>query len=491
MSQAYFSTTTITPLSAIARGSKIHVVGVAGVAMAQLAMVLAERGFKVSGSDKDFYEPMGSLLRNSAVSLKKGYQSSNVPADCALAVIGNVVSAGHPETDEIERRRIPYSIFPRLLFDLAIHGRHSIVVTGTHGKTTTTGLIATMFAELHQHPSYFVGGAVRGLPSALDIGAGAYSVVEGDEYDSAFFAKVPKFTFYKPDTLIINAIEYDHADIYPNLESIVAEFEKLLRALPPGSRAICCFDFPEVQRLVEKLRGDLKAEIFSFGKTPGVDYQIEQREVIDGEQHIRVRSPKSGMQQFKLRIPGAHNAANGVAALIVAEQCGFDLSAAGRALARFEGVARRQEVRFHRGGIVIVDDFAHHPTAVRETIGAMRQQFPNHRVVAVFEPRSNTSRRKVFHEEYVQAFRAADSVVLCEVTAKSIDPLDELISVTQLAADVAATGISAVALDSVDSIAKHLMRETHAGVLLLIMSNGSFGGLVGRLVEEFDARVPR
>ena len=484
MPKDFFSSTQTTSLSSLTHGAKIHVIGVCGVAMAQLAVVLTERGYQVSGSDKEFYEPMKSLLGRSKVQIKTGYAAHNVPLDAALVVIGNAISYGNLEVDVIEQHNLPYTCFPKILQEVAISGKHSIVVTGTHGKSTTSAMIAALLVQHEIDPSYFIGGIAPGLPNSLAVGRGDFSVVEGDEYDSAFFAKVPKFSFYTPDTAVINAIEYDHADIYPNIEAIEAEFTKLVTGLKASGTAICCTDFVCVKRLVADWKKTAACRIVTFGEDPEADYVITAREPVGMSQNISVRGPGLGELSFFLPMVGSYNARNALAALIVSHTIGLETEKSCEFLSTFHTVKRRQEVRLAKDGVVLMEDFAHHPTAVQQTVEAVREAFPKARIWAVFEPRSNTSRRKVFQDDYIKAFKCADRVIFKNVTARTIDAESDLIDVALLSAAVTASGVSSVCLDDVGAIRAQLWSEikldptqTQPLDVICVMSNGSFDGL--------------
>jgi UDP-N-acetylmuramate: L-alanyl-gamma-D-glutamyl-meso-diaminopimelate ligase len=486
----WFSRERMTALSALASGSgSIHVIGVSGVAMAQMAVALSSRGFSVTGSDKEFYEPMGSFLRRSSVALKHGYAAENVPERCDLVLIGNAVSYGHPEVEVVERLGLPYTIFPKLLFDMCIEGRHSIVVSGTHGKTTTTAMIATALRHMNADPSYFVGGAIPGLDSGLQAGSGKFSVVEGDEYDSSFFAKVPKFSFYKPDSLIINAIEFDHADIYPNLAAIDREFEGLVTGMNAPGVIYCCVDGAHERELVQSWRAKGSAKFVTFGTSSGVDLQIDSVPLADPDFSQRVTATWSGFSggklHFRLQSPGQHNAKNaGVAAAVLSAQ-GFSVEQIRGGLEAFPGVKRRQEIRYSSERVVLIDDFAHHPTAVRETLAAIRQRYPSRRLLAVFEPRSNTSRRKVFQADYIDAFGAADEVFLALPKARGANDV-ELLDVGELAQNIATRHkISSLAFEGAESIRAAVTAriEVLPHSVVLVMSNGGFDGLVQQLAD--------
>ncbi len=478
MPKDFFSVKGTTSLHGIKAGGKIHVIGVCGVAMAQLAVELAQRGYAVTGSDKEFYEPMGSLLAASPVKTLTGYAAENVPSDADLVVIGNAISYGNPEVDIVEQKNLPYTCFPQLLEETLISGKHSIVACGTHGKSTTTAMIAGVLRRLETDPSYFVGGIAQDLPDSLHVGSGKFSVVEGDEYDSAFFAKVPKFDFYKPDTCIINAIEYDHADIYPTLESVEKEFIKLVLSVPATGVVYCCVDFESTRRLLPEWRKTAKAKIVTFGLHESADVRIVERTQDGFVQKVTARLADGSSETFSIPVPGIYNAKNALVTLLVMKSCGLDLSRAKEALAQYKPVKRRQEIRADKNGVVLIEDFAHHPTAVNETILGIREAFPGKKLWAVFEPRSNTSRRKVFQEPYVQAFKNADVAVLCNVTARAIDSGVELIDVAQLAEEIKEKNdIPSSCLPDAQGILDHVFPNLSGNDVVLLMSNGAFGGL--------------
>jgi UDP-N-acetylmuramate: L-alanyl-gamma-D-glutamyl-meso-diaminopimelate ligase len=492
MPKDFFSVDAITSLSNIPSGSRIHVIGVCGVAMAQLAVALSEKGFVVSGSDKEFYEPMKSLLQNSAVTTHTGYISEHVPLDAALVVIGNAISYGNPEVDVVEQHGLPYTCFPKMLQEVAIAGKHSIVVAGTHGKSTTTALTAYILQHCGREPSYFVGGIAQSLPQSLKVGTGDCAVVEGDEYDSAFFAKVPKFTLYTPDTAIINAIEFDHADIYEDVFAIEAQFEELVRLLGHHGTAVCCIDFPRVKALVEKWKERYLCSFVTFGADSEADCVITERVPTELSQRITVAGKMFGDGcTFDVPMLGEYNARNALAALIVTTLNNVSLPSAVEALRSFRSVKRRQEVRARKAGVLVVEDFAHHPTAVEQTLDGMREAFPTARLWAVFEPRSNTSRRTVFQQAYLHAFSKADRVILRDVQARAIDAGVELIQVQELSDAIDSSGVPSKCFGSVDDIRKYLWasidRDGSDEVVrdvVVVMSNGSFDRLPQLLADD-------
>ncbi len=493
MPKEYFVVSGTTSLHTLPSAAKIHVIGVCGVAMAQIAIALTQRGYQVSGSDKEFYEPMKSLLGSSAVQIKVGYHVDNVPLDAALVVIGNSISYGNPEVEVVEQHKLPYTCFPKILQEVAIAGKHSIVVTGTHGKSTTTALVASVLLAQGSDPSYFVGGVAQSLPQSLAVGSGRFSVVEGDEYDSAFFAKVPKFSFYTPDTVVVNAIEYDHADIYASVEAIESEFSGLINSLKSGDTALCCIDFPRVKRLVHSWRTSSAAAICTFGTDPEADYAIVGRAVRGMSQIVTVRVPTGEQVEISVPMIGEYNARNVTAAFAVSETVKLPREKTLSALADFKSVKRRQELRLAKDGVALIEDFAHHPTAVQQTIAAVRDAFPKATLWAVFEPRSNTSRRKVFQAEYIAAFEQADRVILKDVQARAIDQGVELIEVSTLAQQINERKIPAECVADVAAIRALLMRQIQRAPgtgeisdVVVVMSNGSFDGLIEGLVSDLQ-----
>lgn len=480
MPKEYFTSENATALCEVPPGARVHVSGVCGVAMAQLALELSRRGYQVSGSDKEFYEPMGSLLRGSAIELHHGYDGLHIPSEAALVVIGNALSYQNAEVQEVERKGYAYSFFPKMLFDVAIQGRHSIVVSGTHGKSTTSALLAWLLCRLNLDPSFFVGAVIPDLPASFVVGSGRFCVTEGDEYDSAFFAKVPKFTFYKPDTLVVTAIEYDHADIYSSLAEIEHQFSNLVCGLPAGATAICCLDDANVARLLPEWRAKARCRILTYGTAEHADVRLVATVQQGRKQSVTLCLQDGTRRNFELAIPGKHNALNAISAIIACQINGLDLDAVGRVLPGFGGARRRQEVRYD-AAVTLIDDFAHHPTAVRETLAAIQGAYAGRRLWAIFEPRSNSSRRKVFERDYTDAFGGASQVVLCDVAARGIDAGHDLIDVSDLAGAIAAKGTAALALPDAEAIEAYLLSQVKEGDVLLVMSNGGFGGLVAKL----------
>lgn len=488
-SSDYFAVTRVTPLRKVSPHGRIHIIGVGGVAMAQLAVALSESGYEVSGSDKQLYEPMKSFLAASRVRVFPQYSPENIADDIELVIVGNVVSYGHPEVIAVEEKRMPFSLFPRCLHELIIEGRHSVVVSGTHGKSTTTGLMAVALRHLGADPSFFVGASLQGVDRSLHAGSGPVSVVEGDEYDSAFFAKVPKFSFYVPNSLIVTAIEFDHADIYASLEQIEQEFTKLILSMGKQGLVACCIDDENVRRLVPFWRSKPNAPtIVTYGELGEAEVRLVGSREEAGRQSVTLqRSGSVNSIEISLQLAGLHNARNAAAAFVVLSHLGYPVDRVIEALGSYRGARRRQEVKFASDRVILVDDFAHHPTAVRETLKAIRARYPGRRVRAVFEPRSNTSRKRVFQSAYVEAFHLADQVVLAQVTPSVHDVADDLLNVDELGAAIAARGTSVRVLPDAPTIAEELLRSGKENDLILVMSNGGFGGLVSLLADGLQS----
>lgn len=487
MPKEYFKVENTTSLGILNSNAKIHVIGVCGVAMAQLAVLLSKNGFRVTGSDKEFYEPMGSLLKTSQIETFTGYKKENISADVDLVVIGNAISYGNPEVEAVEERNLAYTCFPKILAETVIADKHSIVASGTHGKSTTSAMIAYMLSKINLDPSFFIGGVTQDLELSLHSGKGKFSVVEGDEYDSAFFAKVPKFYFYKAKTCIINAIEYDHADIYPNLDAINAVFNSMVNSVPADGQVVCCLDYENIRNLLPVWKKTAICRFITFGEAADADVRISAAQQTGLSQKVDVQSNEFGNFSFELTVPGIFNAKNALVGLITAKLINANFEDSKAALKSFKGVKRRQQIRFENSKYILIEDFAHHPTAVRETINALKAAFPEKKLVAVFEPRSNTSRRKVFQKEYVDAFSKADQVLLCNVTTKESDADQELLDVMTLTTEISKSKVPALCLEDAKAIEDYLMQNLSDQTVIVIMSNGSFGGLPQNLENRLNA----
>lgn len=461
----------------------VHLIAACGVGMASLAGMLQEKGFRVTGSDANVYPPMSTQLEKLGIRLSSPYAAENIPGDADLVIVGNAVSRDHPEAMEAVRRGIPTLSMPQAVEELFLPGKESIVVAGTHGKTTTTSLAAWSLFSLGADPSFLVGGVPRNFPVSYRLGSGRHFVIEGDEYDTAYFDKGPKFLHYRPRIAILTGIEFDHADIYRDLPHLEESFRKLVRILPRDGLLVACADYPGA---VDAAREALCPVLFyRGGDRPAGDLPSEPwivRPAPGDEEFSRFRIERGGeSHRFPLRLPGRHNAANGAAAAIVLLHLGFSPEEVAGAFHGFLGVARRQEVVGEFGGVLVIDDFAHHPTAVRETIAAIRARYPGRPVTAVFEPRSNTSRRKLFQREFAEALAGADSVVVAPVFGAEKFAPGERLDPEEVAAAVRAAGRKALHIEEIDRIVEHLAAAARPGDLILVMSNGAFGGIQGKL----------
>lgn len=488
MTEHYFAIEASSPLASVPAGGRIHIVGICGVAMAPLAVALSDMGYRVSGSDRQFYDPMGSLLRSADLDLHTGYDAGHVPPDVNLVVFANGMFRDNPEVLHVEAEGLPYCSFPELVGESVVGRRHGIVSCGTHGKTTTTAMIATVLHRLGRDPSHFVGGIAPSLPGSLHVGTGDFAVIEGDEYHTAFYARVPKFRFYRPRTAILNAIEFDHADLYPQVEDVIDEFRWLLRALPADGLALCCVDYPHVRNLLDELAPELACPICRFGWHESADYRILERTVHGFGQVVDCATPVSDRMHLELPVPGSYNALNGVACLAALVENGLSPREVAMALRGFRSVDRRQQIRFDEG-ITLIEDFAHHPTAVAGTVRAVAEAFPHRKLWAIFEPRSNTSRRKVFEEAYCKAFEGAHQVILAMVEGESrMNEGVELLDVGELAARMHSEGTPTRALPDASAIESVLLREIGPTDVVLLMSNGSFDGLPANLEAALRRR---
>ncbi len=458
-----------------------HMIAICGVGMAPLAVMLKERGVAVSGCDQAAFPPMSEVLAEAGVQVALGFSPEHLEPEPDLVVVGNAIPASNPEARWVEERGLRRWSFPETLSRLFLEGRRPLVVAGTHGKTTTTGMLARALQVAGLDPGYLVGGLVRDLGRFAQSGSGEFFVVEGDEYDSAYFDKRPKFLHYRPSAAIITSIEFDHADIYRSLEEVKQAFGAFVGLLPAGAPLVVCADDPVVQATVAKSR----ARLVTYGIGPGAVWRA-----------AGIAAARSGMEfdvfyrgrpmgrRLRLGLSGRMNVSNSLAVYALCRELGVAEDAVVEALAEFRGAARRQEVIGEASGVVVVDDFAHHPSAVAATLAAMRARFDGRRLWAVFEPRSNTSRRAVFQRHYAESLAAADCVVVSAVYSKPNDPLrpEEMLSTTRLVEDLRAAGRHAWSADGPDEILARLPGELRRGDVVVCMSNGAFGNLPRRLL---------
>ncbi len=467
---------------------RIHLVGVAGAGMGSFAGMLKAAGYEVTGSDQNVYPPMSDMLRTWAIPVLTPYDPANLDiVKPDLVVIGNVIRRVNPEATEVRLRRLPQMSFPAALGTFFLRDRHSVVVAGTHGKTTTTALLGHVLARAGRDPSFLVGGVARNYDASYRVGAGPHFVVEGDEYDTAYFDKGPKFLHYRPRTAILTSIEFDHADIFRNLPHYEAAFERFVGLLPAGGCLAVSAAYPNALRIARASAArvvtyGLEARPGGAGGGAGADYVA--RDLVHGPESARFAVLERGQALGLATLPGggAHNVENALGVVAAARALGLAFGEIAPGLASFAGVRRRQEVRGEVGGVVVVDDFAHHPTAVRETIAAIRARFPGRQLWAAFEPRSNTSRRRVHQAEYVEALAGAACVALKVPEPHDMVPVDQRLDAERVVADLRAHGVEARTEADVDQLVRFVAGGVRPGDVVLIMSNGAFGGFVDRLL---------
>lgn len=447
--------------------------------MASLAGILRNMGFKVHGSDQNVYPPMSTQLQNLQIPIIEGYRPENLHPRPELVIVGNVISASNPEAQALLNSDIPYCSLPEAIGTYVIGDRESIVIAGTHGKTTTTSMATVVTETLGFQPGFLVGGIPLNYGFSFREPKGNWFVIEGDEYDTAFFDKVPKFIHYRPRHVILTSIEFDHADIYRDLEHVKDAFRQLLRLIPSDGTLIYNAEDANIRAILSETKCQ---NVFGYGEKQG-DYTLSDRAVVQGRNQFSVHLRGQNIGDVAMKYFGIHNSLNALSVYALSHARGWNLSQTLQALANFKGVKRRQELLFEEAGRIVIEDFAHHPTAVRLTLASIREQFPGRRVIGVFEPRSATSRRKVFQKDYVQAFLAADvSCIAQPYDTSRIDPA-QTFSTEQLVADLKAAGHQAFVGESTTQIVQELKRSTQSGDVILIMSNGGFDGIYGKLRE--------
>ncbi len=461
---------------------RIHMVPIGGTAMVPLAALLSEEGHRVTGSDRALYPPMSTLLETLGIPVASGFAAEHVPADADTVIVGNAVLRDNVEAAEAARRGLDVLSLPQAIRRHLLPGKTSVVITGTHGKTTTSALTAWLLHDSGRDPGFLVGGEMKNFGRGYRRGKGPHFVLEGDEYNAAFFDRGPKFLHYEPRRLFVGNIEFDHADLYPDLDAVVEAFRKVVRLVPREGVVVVNADDPRV----EALAGETAATVVRVSLDhPDADFSA--RDVAFGEDGTGFTLLEAGLPTARLSSPllGVHNVRNALGAIALVRGLGLSASEIERALPRFAGVRRRMDVRGEKHGILVVDDFAHHPTAVKGTLEAAHSRFPGRRVWALFEPRSNTAGRKMFEEEYAEAFGAADALVVAPVFhAERLGP-DNQIDRDALVRRFAHGGARpAFAPATIDEIPEILRREARAGDVLLLMSSGAFGGLPERLLDE-------
>ena len=457
----------------------VHFVGICGTAMASAAAAMQARGFRVTGSDANVYPPMSTFLAEQKLEVISGYDERNLASKPDLVVIGNALSRGNPEIEAVLDRKLRYCSLPELLKEFFIRGKRSLVVSGTHGKTTTTSLLTWVFESAGLNPSYLIGG----IPSNLGAGArftdSEWFIIEGDEYDTAFFDKRSKFVHYLPEVAIINNLEHDHADIFSDVAAVQKTFNHLIRLVPRNGLLLANGDEPHLAPLLDVTHCPVKR----FGL--GDHNAVRAFNLQFGATATTFETPSC---KFQLNMVGELNVRNALAVVGVAKHCGLSNKQIQAGFDTFSGVKRRMEVRGIAGGVTVVDDFGHHPTAIRETLKALRIKYPTQKLWAVFEPRSQSTRRNVFQNDFPTAFGCADAVIIAEVAFANVLSVEERLDTAKLMADLRATGKCAEFLPDVDTIVRHLAQNALGGDVICVFTNGGFGNIHTKLLERLGKR---
>jgi UDP-N-acetylmuramate: L-alanyl-gamma-D-glutamyl-meso-diaminopimelate ligase len=467
----------------------VHVIGIGGSAMAPLAGMLGEQGYRVTGSDSGVYPPASTLLAKLGISFFHTFDAAHLVPAPELVVVGNIIARGNPELEEVLDRKIPYRSMPEILEEVFLPGRHSIVVSGTHGKTTTTAMLAWIFETAGKRPNFLVGGVAENFGKSYGLGGGEEFILEGDEYETAFWDRGPKFFHYHPDDLIVTSLEYDHADIYRDFEMYELAFRRLVNLVPRRGRLVIWGDTEESGPALRRAAAKAFCPVETYGFRPSNDWVASALAVDGGGMRFRVTYRDENFAEFALAASGRHNVLNALAAIAVAHGRGIAADVLGKALAMFRSVKRRMDVQAEVRGVLVVDDFAHHPTAVRATIEAARARWPGRRLWAILEPRSNSMRRKVFEQTLPGALALADRVVLAGVFRAQQLGDENRLEPEAVAESVRELGKSARVFPSADAIAEQVSLEAESGDVLLVMSNGSFDGLCQKLLAKLGHPV--
>lgn len=463
-------------------GSHIHMMGICGTAMGSLAGILKDMGFHVSGSDQNVYPPMSTQLEALGIPLKVGFKASNLEPRPDLVIVGNVISRSNEEAQALLASDIPYTSLPKAMGEFVIGDRESIVISGTHGKTTTTSLVAWITDGVGLDAGFMVGGIPVNFKKSFRAPKGDTFVIEGDEYDTAFFDKVPKFVHYKPKHVILTSIEFDHADIYKDLDHVKSAFRRLLELIPEDGTLIYNAADPNIHELLPVCRAKTQ---YSYGLNNG-DFHAADREVLHGRNQFSVVFRGERIGDLALKIFGEHNTLNALSAFALATALKWPQHQVCQAMAQFLGVKRRQELLGEPRGVSVIEDFAHHPTAVALTLRSMRERFKDAKVFAVFEPRSATSRRKIFQNDYVRAFSEADEVYLAKPYDQSKIAENERFSSEELVEALKSSGREARAMASVEEIVLRIAERAKRGDVILIMSNGGFDGIYQKMLQALQ-----
>jgi len=443
--------------------------------MGSVAAAMVERGFIVTGSDENVYPPMSTFLEQRGILLTTGYRAENIPAKIDVVVIGNAMKRGNPEVEAVLNRKLFYLSLPEVLKNHFLRGRHNLVVTGTHGKTTTTALLAWIMTSAGHRPSYMIGGIPRNLGQGAQFNDSKFFVIEGDEYDTAFFDKRSKFVHYLPELVIVNNIEFDHADIFHDLDEIKVSFRHLMRIVPQNGMVLLNGDDPNCREVAN----ECLTQIVEVGF--GINCAAQIRDIAYSAAGSRFTLAED---KFEIPLIGEFNIRNTAMAISAAKFYGISVDAIRHALGKFKGIARRQEIRGEAGGVKVIDDFAHHPTAIAQTLTGLRYRYPHHRLWAIFEPRSNTTRRAVFQHELPNALKLADGVFISEVAKLEQIPEEERLNPEAVVETIAKFGKPAFYERDADAIVERITPLLKENDIVAVFSNGGFDNIHAKLLQK-------
>jgi len=448
--------------------------------MASLAGILKRKGYRVTGSDQNVYPPMSLFLASLGISVLDGYHPDNLFPAPDLVVVGNVITRNNPEAVELSRLLTPYLSLPQALKEFAFKDKRSIVISGTHGKTTTSALVAWILEKAGMDPGFMIGGIPQNFQSSFKLGQGGFFVIEGDEYDTAFFDKGPKFLHYNPSLAILTSIEFDHADIYRDLDHVIESFRKLIELIPPEGLLIANSDDPTAAKEIQKA----KCPVDTYGLSGSGRWSAAGISIEEDKTSFAVLKEGEEYAKVTTSLYGRHNIGNILSALVLCHHLGIAPNTSSEAVGSFQGVKRRQELVGKKREIIVLDDFAHHPTSVSETVWAVRNRFKGHRVIAVFEPRSNSSRRNVFQAQYALSFDGADRIMIPEPPLMEKVPPGERFSSSRLVEDLRKRHLQAFYFPNTDQLLEELVKGCRTGDVVLFMSNGGFDNLPRRFFES-------
>ena len=456
----------------------VHLMGICGTGMGALAGMLKEKGLQVTGSDTQVYPPMSTFLASLDIKIFQGYSPDNINHHPDLVIVGNVIRRDNEELRGLAEKNIPFVSFPQALKYFFLREKTSLVVAGTHGKTTTASILAAILEHAGLDPGFMIGGIVKGFGRNYKLGQGPYFVIEGDEYDTAFFDKGPKFLHYQPHIAILTSVEFDHADIYRDLAEVKDAFRRLVGIIPSSGALVAHTEDGIVREVIK----DASCPVIGYGEDKGLTWTLADCLTEEGRTRFSVKKEGGFYAHFTSPLIGRHNALNTLAVIAVLDRIGLSPEAIQAGLSSFQGVCRRQEVRGIKNDVTVIDDFAHHPTAVRETLLALRAAYPGRRLIAVFEPRTNSSRRKVFQDDYALSFDAADFIIVREPPGLENIPEQDRFSSGSLVEDLKTRGRTAYYFPDTDGILGFLKEHARGGDVIAIMSNGGFDNIHEKLL---------